>query len=72
MDLPGQFVPVEITMNEHLLAALDRAARASGMTRAGARLLPPVILCASSSAAPCREPAAIRYSATALPVFADS
>ncbi len=33
VDLPGQFVPVDITMNEHLLAALDRAARASGMTR---------------------------------------
>ncbi len=33
VDLPGKSVPVQITMNEHLLAALDRSARASGVTR---------------------------------------
>ncbi|MBS1183565.1 MAG: HicB family protein [Proteobacteria bacterium] len=33
VDLPGKSVPVQLTMNEHLLAALDRAARASGLTR---------------------------------------
>ncbi len=33
VELPGKAVPVQITMDEHLLAALDRAARASGSTR---------------------------------------
>ena len=33
VDMPGKPVPVQITLNEHLLAALDRAARTSGVTR---------------------------------------
>ncbi len=33
VELPGKSVPVQISMNEHLLAAIDRAARASGVTR---------------------------------------
>lgn len=33
VDMPGKSVPVEITLNEHLLAALDRSARQSGVTR---------------------------------------
>lgn len=35
VDLPGKAVRVNITMDEHLLAALDRAAGASGATRSG-------------------------------------
>lgn len=35
VDLPGRSVRVQITMDEHLLSALDRAARASGATRSG-------------------------------------
>ncbi len=33
VDMPGKAVPVQITLNEHLLAALDRSARESGVTR---------------------------------------
>lgn len=33
VDLPGRSVPLQITLNEHLLAALDRSAKASGSTR---------------------------------------
>lgn len=33
VDLPGKSIPVQITINEHLLEALDRSARASGTTR---------------------------------------
>jgi len=33
VDLPGKSIPVQITLNEHLLAALDRAAKASGASR---------------------------------------
>jgi predicted RNase H-like HicB family nuclease len=33
VDLPGKSVSVQITMNEHLLEALDRSARASGVSR---------------------------------------
>ncbi|PIO97257.1 conserved hypothetical protein [uncultured Pleomorphomonas sp.] len=35
VDLPGKSVRVQITMDEHLLAALDRSAQASGATRSG-------------------------------------
>lgn len=35
VDLPGKAVRVQITMDEHLLAALDRAAAASGSSRSG-------------------------------------
>ncbi|MCM5557272.1 type II toxin-antitoxin system HicB family antitoxin [Pleomorphomonas sp. JP5] len=35
VDLPGRSVRVQITMDEHLLAALDRSVRASGATRSG-------------------------------------
>lgn len=35
VDLPGRSVRVQITMDEHLLAALDRSASASGATRSG-------------------------------------
>lgn len=33
VDLPGKSVAVQITINEHLLEALDRSARTSGVTR---------------------------------------
>ncbi len=33
VDLPGKSVPLQISLNEHLLAALDRAAKASGTSR---------------------------------------
>ncbi|WP_370677797.1 type II toxin-antitoxin system HicB family antitoxin [Pleomorphomonas sp. PLEO] len=33
VDLPGKSIAVQISINEHLLAALDQAARASGVTR---------------------------------------
>lgn len=33
VDMPGRSVPVQISLNEHLLAALDRAAKAGGVTR---------------------------------------
>lgn len=35
VELPGRTVRVQITMDEHLLAALDRAAAASGASRSG-------------------------------------
>lgn len=35
VDLPGKSVRVQITMDEHLLSALDRSAKASGATRSG-------------------------------------
>lgn len=35
VDLPGRAVRVNITIDEHLLAAVDRAARASGASRSG-------------------------------------
>jgi len=34
-DRPGKSVRVQISMDEHLLEALDRAAKASGATRSG-------------------------------------
>lgn len=34
-DLPGRSVRVQITMDEHLLEALDRSAKAAGATRSG-------------------------------------
>lgn len=34
-ELPGRAVRVNITLDEHLLAAVDRAARATGATRSG-------------------------------------
>ena len=36
VDLPGKAVRVQITMDEHLLSALDRSAKARGATRSGA------------------------------------
>ncbi|WP_165790927.1 type II toxin-antitoxin system HicB family antitoxin [Pleomorphomonas carboxyditropha] len=33
VDMPGKSIPVQISLNEHLLAALDRSAKASGTTR---------------------------------------
>jgi predicted RNase H-like HicB family nuclease len=36
VDLPGKSVRVQITMDEHLLSALDRSAKARGATRSGA------------------------------------
>lgn len=33
VDMPGRSVPLQISLNEHLLAALDRAAKASGISR---------------------------------------
>ncbi len=35
VELPGRTVRVQITMDEHLLAALDRSAEASGASRSG-------------------------------------
>ncbi|MBS1165750.1 MAG: HicB family protein [Proteobacteria bacterium] len=35
VELPGKSVPVQITMDERLLAELDRAASLSGTTRSG-------------------------------------
>ena len=35
VELPGKSVPIRITMDEHLLAELDRAANTSGTTRSG-------------------------------------
>lgn len=35
VELPGRSVRVQITMDEHLLAALDRAAESTGATRSG-------------------------------------
>ncbi len=35
VDLPGKSVRINITLDEHLLAAVDKAARSHGSTRSG-------------------------------------